>query len=185
MCRLQKFISSRRNAGTVTGGKQHIIRQYHGTAGLSVRLQAAIDHLQEVQLLVGGLERNIISGGALTALFRAKGRIGQNDIKIFQSLGALCEGIPQGDVSIHIVQIGVHQCQAMGFVHQLHTVERFVLLEICLTVRERVHIVMRIDIAVGCNHKAKSTAGRVYVHTDFDTKEKALSGAKAAEKGLK
>ena len=27
--------------------------------------------------------------------------------------------------------------------------------------------------------------GRVYVHTDFDTKEKALSGAKAAEKGLK
>lgn len=25
----------------------------------------------------------------------------------------------------------------------------------------------------------------VYVHTDFDTKEKALSGAKAAEKGLK
>ena len=29
------------------------------------------------------------------------------------------------------------------------------------------------------------TARRVYVPTDFDTKEKALSGAKAAEKGLK
>ena len=28
-------------------------------------------------------------------------------------------------------------------------------------------------------------AGRVYVPTDFDTKEKALSGAKATEKGLK
>ena len=28
-------------------------------------------------------------------------------------------------------------------------------------------------------------AGRVYVPTDFDTKEKALSVAKAAEKGLK
>ena len=27
--------------------------------------------------------------------------------------------------------------------------------------------------------------GRIYVLTDFDTKEKALSGAKAAEKGLK
>ena len=26
---------------------------------------------------------------------------------------------------------------------------------------------------------------RIYVPTDFDTKEKALSGAKAAEKGLK
>ena len=29
------------------------------------------------------------------------------------------------------------------------------------------------------------TTGRVYVPTDFDTKGKALSGAKAAEKGLK
>ena len=28
-------------------------------------------------------------------------------------------------------------------------------------------------------------AGRLYVPTDFDTKEKALSGANAAEKGLK
>ena len=27
--------------------------------------------------------------------------------------------------------------------------------------------------------------GRIYVPADFDTKEKALSGAKAAEKGLK
>ena len=149
------------HAGTVTGSKQHIIRQYHGAAGLAVRLQATIDHLQEVQLLVGGLERNIISGRTLTALFRAKGRIGQNDMKIFQSLGALCERIPQCDIGIHIVQIGIHQCQAMGFVHQLHAVERFVLLEICLTVRECIHIVIRIDIAVGCNHKAKSTAGRV------------------------
>ena len=102
----------------------HIVRLlpkkpvHHSAAGLAVRLQAAIDHLQEVQLLVGGLERNIISSGALTALFRAKGRIGQNNIKIFQSLGALRERIPQCDIGIHIVQIGVHQCQAMGFVHQ-------------------------------------------------------------------
>lgn len=28
-------------------------------------------------------------------------------------------------------------------------------------------------------------AGEIYVPTDFDTKEKALSGAKTAEKGLK
>jgi hypothetical protein len=30
-----------------------------------------------------------------------------------------------------------------------------------------------------------SVIGRIYVPTDFDTKEKALSVAKAAEKGLK
>ena len=73
----------------------------------------------------------------------------------------MCERIPQCDIGIHIVQIGIHQCQAMGLVYQFHTVERFVLLEICLTVSECIYIVMRIDIAVGCNHKAKSTAGRV------------------------
>ena len=33
--------------------------------------------------------------------------------------------------------------------------------------------------------KVANAAGRLYVPTDFDTKEKALSGAKAAEKGLK
>ena len=32
---------------------------------------------------------------------------------------------------------------------------------------------------------ASRIVGRVYVLTDFDTKEKALSGAKATEKGLK
>ena len=33
--------------------------------------------------------------------------------------------------------------------------------------------------------KATCFTSRVYVPTDFDTKEKALSGEKAAEKGLK
>ena len=51
------------HAGTVSGGKQHIIRQHHGAASLAVRLQASIDHLQKVQLLVGGLERDVIPCG--------------------------------------------------------------------------------------------------------------------------
>lgn len=38
---------------------------------------------------------------------------------------------------------------------------------------------------IGFGEEVPGSAGRVYVHTDFDTKEKALSGAKAAEKGLK
>ncbi|WP_272872619.1 hypothetical protein [Anaerotignum lactatifermentans] len=44
---------------------------------------------------------------------------------------------------------------------------------------------MLADIFRSGYQKASSTTGRVYVPTDFDTKEKALSGAKAAEKGLK
>ena len=38
---------------------------------------------------------------------------------------------------------------------------------------------------VGVDEVVAGVVGRVYVPTDFDTKEKALSGAKAAEKGLK
>ena len=41
------------------------------------------------------------------------------------------------------------------------------------------------NMAIGTDQKTGCTAGRVYVPADFDTKEKALSGAKAAEKGLK
>jgi hypothetical protein len=38
---------------------------------------------------------------------------------------------------------------------------------------------------IGLCQKVTGAAGGVYVPTDFDTKEKALFGAKAAEKGLK
>lgn len=41
------------------------------------------------------------------------------------------------------------------------------------------------DVLCGRDEEARGSAGRVYVPTDFDTKEKALSVAKAAEKGLK
>ena len=42
-----------------------------------------------------------------------------------------------------------------------------------------------IDIIVVDPTLVAGVVGRIYVPTDFDTKEKALSGAKAAEKGLK
>lgn len=42
-----------------------------------------------------------------------------------------------------------------------------------------------IDIIVVDPALVAGVVGRIYVPTDFDTKEKALSGAKAAEKGLK
>ena len=42
-----------------------------------------------------------------------------------------------------------------------------------------------VDVVVINPALVASVVGRIYVPTDFDTKEKALSGAKAAEKGLK
>ena len=44
---------------------------------------------------------------------------------------------------------------------------------------------LRTHEVVGIDEVIAGVVGRVYVPTDFDTKEKALSGAKAAEKGLK
>ena len=42
-----------------------------------------------------------------------------------------------------------------------------------------------IDIIVVDPALVAGVVGRIYVPADFDTKEKALSGAKAAENGLK
>lgn len=42
-----------------------------------------------------------------------------------------------------------------------------------------------IDVIVVNPAFVARVVGRIYVPTDFDTKEKALSGANAAEKGLK
>lgn len=63
-----------------------------------------------------------------------------------------------------------------------------------LIVEDVVHPLLQIGDLVGQPHqqplgdlpqKHAGLARRVYVPTDFDTKEKALSGAKTAEKGLK
>lgn len=41
------------------------------------------------------------------------------------------------------------------------------------------------QVALGRQQEATAATAGVYVPTDFDTIEKAFSGAKAAEKGLK
>lgn len=48
-----------------------------------------------------------------------------------------------------------------------------------------VFLFLRAHEVVGIDEVIAGVVGRVYVPADFDTKEKALSGAKAAEKGLK
>ena len=55
--------------------------------------------------------------------------------------------------------------------------------QLCTQVIEIIGVILY--ILMRRDHKTKGTTGRVYVPADFDTKEKALSGAKAAEKGLK
>ena len=67
---------------TVTIGKEHIIRQHHSSPCLTICLQAAVNVLEEVQLLVTGREGEVIPGGALAALLGAERRICKHQIKV-------------------------------------------------------------------------------------------------------
>ena len=70
----------------VAVGKEHIVRQHHGSPGLVIGFQAAVDVLEKVELLVAGGESEIISGGTLAALLGAEGRIGEHQVKVVESL---------------------------------------------------------------------------------------------------
>lgn len=59
------------DGGAVALGEEHIVRQDDGGAGLSVRFEAAVDVLEEIQLLVARLIREVIARRALAALLRA------------------------------------------------------------------------------------------------------------------
>ena len=69
----------------------------------------------------------------------------------------------------------VHSCQVIGVFFQFLRIVHDVVFTFG---------VLRNALTDG-NKQGAGAAGRIYVPTDFDTIEKAFSGAKAAEKGLK
>ena len=73
----------------VAVSKQHVIWQHHGGTRFAVCLQASVDVLQEVQLLVAGRKREIVSGCALAALFRAEWRVCQHEVIISHGLALI------------------------------------------------------------------------------------------------
>ena len=148
------------DAYTIAVGKQHIIRQNNGTAGVSVCFQTAVDHLQEVQLFVGGLERDIVTGCALAAFFGSERRVGQDHVKAVQPFCARGQGVFTENMRRNIVQIGVHQSQTVRIVHQLNPIER-VLKRRHFLIRKRIEIHTVNSVLIGGNHKTKSTAGGV------------------------
>ena len=78
----------------------------------------------------------------------------------------------------HIQPIRMETTVAFGVLH--HTVAIFIKLptigKVLIRTLSKVILIHKVVAGV---------VRRIYVPTDFDTKEKALSGAKAAEKGLK
>ena len=67
------------DALTVTIGKKDIVRQDNRRTSLTRLIQAAVNVLQEIQLLIAGGECEVIAGSPFTALLGSKGRIGQDN----------------------------------------------------------------------------------------------------------
>ena len=144
----------------VTVRKEDIVRKDDRRPGLTVCLEASIDVLQEVQLLITGGESEVIAGRPLTALLGSEWRICQDDVKIFHALADRGKSIAKGDLPIHIVEHGVHQGQPMRIVDQLAAgkgLAPFKGRRVCIEIEEIVRVVGH--ILVSRNHEAEGTAG--------------------------
>ena len=71
-------------------------------------IQATVDVLQEVELLVASRESEVITGSTLATLLGAKGRIGQDNIISAHFLAEIGQGIAQIDRAANIMQHSVH-----------------------------------------------------------------------------
>jgi hypothetical protein len=69
--------------------------------------------LDEVQLLVAGLDGEIIALRGLVGALGAEGRVGENTIEALPPVG-LVDSIPQGDFSLNAVEEKIHEGEASG-----------------------------------------------------------------------
>lgn len=143
---------------------------------------------QEQQFCFLGLAQlQQVGGHDVRVQASLEGRIGQNQGVFVPVRVLVAETVPVLDEGV-VDAVGhhVHGPDAQhGAVH-VEAVEHVVhVVAFLLPVEEDLLPAALLQV-LPCRHQeAGGAAGRVYVLTDFDTKEKALSGAKATEKGLK
>ena len=150
------------NLFAVTVGKKHIVRQHYSSARLAVSLQATVDMLQKVQLLIARGIGKVVTRCTLTALFRTEGRIGQHHVIALHFLAHVGKRIAQNNFALDVVQHGVHQRQAVRIMHQLAAGEGLRIFKLCrflIQIKEIVRLLTH-KIA-GSNHKAEGTTGRI------------------------
>ena len=96
------------DALTIAVGKQNVVWQNNCRTSAAVLIQATVDVLQEVELLVASRESEVITGSTLATLLGAKGRIGQDNIISAHFLAEIGQGIAQIDRAANIMQHSVH-----------------------------------------------------------------------------
>ena len=111
---------------------------------------------------VGGGESEVIPGGTLAALLGAERRIGEHQVKVVEGFALVGQGVGQQNLTVDVVEHGVHQSQTVCVVNQLAAGEGFLPLEfglVCIQIVKIVGVVF--DIPMSGNHKAEGTAGGV------------------------
>ena len=146
----------------VAVGEEDVVRQDDGGARLAVRLEAAVDVLEEVELLVARRVGEVVARGALAALFRAEGGICEDDVVAFQALAEVREGVAEVDLALDAVEHGVHEREAVGVVDEFAAGEGFFDLEVRFVDGEVVVVVRGVAHGLrGGDHEAERAAGGV------------------------
>ena len=155
---------------TVAVGEQDVVGQDNGGTRFAVCLKAAVDVLEEVELLVARRVGKVVARRALAALLRAERRIRQHDVVILEALAEVRERVAKVNRAVDAVQHGVHEREPMRVVDELAAGEGFLDFEVGQLLGEVGVVVRHVpDVLRGGNHEAERAAGRIGCLTTFDT----------------
>ena len=96
--------------------EQAVVRQDH--RGASAGLEDGEDVLDEVELLVAGLDGEIVAVGGLVRALGAEGRIGEHHVVTLAAV-RLVNGVAELDVRFDAVQEEIHQRQPARARHEV------------------------------------------------------------------
>ena len=127
------------NPFAVAVSKKNVVGQ--DDCGASAGLETAIKMLQEIQWLIDRREGEIVAGSAFAAFLRAKRRVTQDQVEIFQALADFGECVAENYSAVEIVQHGIHQRKSVRIVDKFATRESFGRLKNLLFLRQVKEIV--------------------------------------------
>ena len=158
---------------TVAVGEQDVVGQDDGGVRFAVCLKAAVDVLEEVELLVARRVGEVVARRTLAALLRAERRIRQHDVVVLEALAEVRERVAKVNRAVDAVQHGVHEREAVRVVDELAAGEGFLDFKVGQFL-SKVGVVVRHvpDVLRSGDHEAERAAGRVSKVSVFDTIER-------------
>ena len=96
--------------------EQAVVRQHH--RGASAGLEHRQDVLDEVELLVAGLDGEVVAVGRLVRALGAEGRIGEHHVVTLAAV-RLVDGVAEVDVRLDAVQKQIHQREPARARHEI------------------------------------------------------------------